>query len=107
MKFRTEGCAAHCPVCKNAISWWKLRATFICPHCGRALNGETSGPVSIAIAIWVILDIPAYELAHSFLGGGSLLPYIAFPLISLVAGIGLLSVAIGCYGKVTVRQSKP
>ncbi len=96
---------ARCPVCKKAIPWWSIRSAFSCPHCGRALGAKTTGPVSAAIAIWILMDVPAYRIAHSFSGNDSFLPYIAYPLLSAVVGIGLLSVAMGHYSRVFVRSA--
>src|SRR5258708_1356331 len=80
---------AVCPNCRKAISWWKLRSEFACPHCATPLSAKTAGAFIATVVLWILADIPVKLYLFETFGTESLTGLFARVLVSGAVGWGL------------------
>lgn len=96
---------AACPSCNAALSWWKLRGEFTCPHCGSSLSAKTTGAFISTIVLWVLIDIPVKLLLFEMFGAGSTAGLLSRIFVSGAIGWGLAFFIVGSFSTITVRHA--
>ena len=84
-----------CPHCNKSISFFKLRESFTCPHCGAQLKGRTNRVMLLVLCFGAI----PWLLAESvFFGFNS--PAVSFLLLVLSHGLVLMFALSGALKEV-------
>ncbi len=95
---------AACPKCQGALSWWKLRDEFACPHCAASLSANTTKAFVAVIVLWVIADIPVRAIAFVAFGYDGALALAVRIIASGAVGVLIAHFVGGSLSTVAVRD---
>jgi hypothetical protein len=81
--------AAHCPNCNREISPFSIRSEFNCSGCNAALSANATARTSLALIVWIVLDLPILLVGQAAAGDSSLLYALYYGVPSAILGLAV------------------